>query len=256
MAAEREDLHAGLVSIVGAGPGPADLLTLRALDRIQRAEVAVHDRLIAAEVLALLPAAAERIYVGKASGHHVMSQAQIHEVLIREARRGRRVLRLKGGDPLVFGRGGEEAQALAEAGLAFEIVPGISAANGCAAAAGIPLTHRDVAQACVFLPGHLAEGSPGLDWSSLARPYQTRVFYMGLARLTSIAQALIWHGLDPATPAAAVIDGTRSSQQVLAAPLHRLMQQAPAHAGRPGLFIVGETVALSPHFAPGSSGGA
>ncbi len=248
MVTETTGRPAGQVFIVGAGPGPADLLTLRALDRIRQAEVTVHDRLIGAEVLALLPPQAERIYVGKASGDHVMSQAQIHQILIREARRGRRVLRLKGGDPYVFGRGGEEAQALAAAGLAFEIVPGISAANGCAAAAGIPLTHRDMAQSCVFLPGHLAEGSPALDWHGLARPHQTRVFYMGLARLRSIGHSLIRHGLDPATPAAVVIDGTRRSQQVLAAPLQVLLNQAPDYARQPGLLIVGETAALCPQF--------
>lgn len=250
-------IRPGMVCIVGAGPGPADLLTLRALDRIRRAEVVVHDRLIDAEVLALIPAQAERIYVGKASGHHVMSQAQIHAVLIEQARQGRRVVRLKGGDPHVFGRGGEEVQALQAAGLSFEVVPGISAANGCAAAAGIPLTHRDLAHSCTFLSGHLAAGdadnSADFDWAALARPRQTRVFYMGVERIASIARQLIAHGLAPDTPAAIVQDGTRAGQRVLATGLATLVAQAPAYGPRPGLLVVGETVSLSPHFEAAAS---
>ena len=238
----------GMVYIVGAGPGPADLLTLRALDRIQRAEVVVHDRLISAEVLALLPARAERIYVGKASGLHTVMQAQIHALLIEHARRGLRVVRLKGGDPHVFGRGGEEVEALQAAGLAFEVVPGISAANGCASAAGIPLTHRELAHSCTFLSGHLAEGSTDFDWAALARPHQTRVFYMGVEHVGVIARRLIAHGLAPNTPAAIVQDGTRATQRVWAMGLAALVDQAPAYGPRPGLLVIGETVALSPHF--------
>lgn len=240
----------GTVHIVGAGPGPADLLTLRALDRIQRADVVVHDRLIDAEVLALIPPEAERIYVGKASGHHVMSQEQIHAVLIEQARKGRRVVRLKGGDPHVFGRGGEEVQALQAAGLSFEVVPGVSAANGCAAAAGIPLTHRDLAHSCTFLSGHLAEGNIDFefDWAALARPRQTRVFYMGVERIATIARQLIAHGLAPDTPAAIVRDGTRAGQHVLATGLAALVARAPAYGPRPGFLVIGETVCLSPHF--------
>ena len=241
-------VQAGMVHIVGAGPGPADLLTLRALDRIRRAEVVLHDRLIDAEVLALIPPQAERIYVGKASGHHAVSQAQIHALLIEQARRGRRVVRLKGGDPHVFGRGGEEVQALQAAGLAFEVVPGVSAANGCASAAGIPLTHRDLAHSCTFLSGHLAEGSADFDWAALARPRQTRVFYMGVERVAVIARQLIAHGLAPDTPAAIVQDGTREGQRVLATGLAALVARAPAYGPRPGLLVIGETVSLSPHF--------
>lgn len=248
MLAEARGIKPGMVYIVGAGPGPADLLTLRALDRIQRAEVVVHDRLIDAEVLALIPSQAERIYVGKASGHHVMSQVQIHSVLIELARKGRRVVRLKGGDPHVFGRGGEEVQALQLAGLSFEVVPGVSAANGCAAAAGIPLTHRDLAHSCTFLSGHLADGSTDFDWAALARPRQTRVFYMGVERVGTIARQLIAHGLAPDTPAAIVQDGTRDGQRVLATGLAALAERAPAYGPRPGLLVIGETVALSPHF--------
>ena len=248
MAAEPRSVAPGMVHIVGAGPGPADLLTLRALDRIQRAEVVVHDRLIAPEVMALVPQDAERIYVGKASGHHVMPQAQIHAVLIEQARKGRRVVRLKGGDPHIFGRGGEEVQALQAAGLAFEVVPGVSAANGCAAVAGIPLTHRALAHSCTFLSGHLAEGSAELDWVALARPHQTRVFYMGVERVRTIAHQLIAHGLAPDTPAAIVQDGTREGQRVWATGLAALAERAPAYGLRPGLLVIGETVALSPHF--------
>lgn len=244
-----------MVHIVGAGPGPADLLTLRALDRIQRADVVIHDRLIGPDVLALVPPQAERFCVGKARGDHSVEQTQIHAMLVEQARRGRRVVRLKGGDPFVFGRGGEEAQALQAAHLDFEVVPGISASNGCAATAGIPLTHRELAHSCTFLSGHLAEGnlesSPHVDWTALARPNQTRVFYMGVAHLGSIARLLISHGLPAQTPAAVVQDGTRPTQRVWAMALSKLVDQAPAYGSRPGLLIIGETVALSPFFKDG-----
>lgn len=238
----------GRVAIVGAGPGPVDLMTLRALDRLQRAEVVVHDRLISAEVLERIPAAALRVYVGKALGDHAVPQEGIHDLLVEHARAGRRVVRLKGGDPYVFGRGGEEVQALQAAGIAFEVVPGVTAASGCSASAGIPLPHRDLAASCVFLPGHLADDEATHDWRALARPGQTRVFYMGIQRLPHIAQQLIAHGLSPDTPAAIVRDGTRPSQTVLACSLRRLVEIAPAYGPQPGLLIIGETVRLSPHF--------
>lgn len=238
----------GSVCIVGAGPGAADLLTLRALQRIQQAEVVVHDRLIAPEVLALIPAKAQRVYVGKASGDHAVPQQGIHALLVEHARAGKRVVRLKGGDPYVFGRGGEEVQALQAAGISFEVVPGVTAAGGCAAAAGIPLTHRDLASSCVFLSGHLAEGNTPQDWAALARPGQTRVFYMGVQRLEHIAQQLIAHGLAPDTPAAIVRDGTRASQTVMATGLAELVAQAPAYGPQPGLLIIGETVSLAAEF--------
>lgn len=239
---------AGFVAIVGAGPGPADLMTLRALDRLQRAEVVVHDRLISSEVLDLIPATALRVYVGKALGDHAVPQQGIHALLVQHARAGRRVVRLKGGDPYVFGRGGEEVQALQAEGIAFEVVPGVTAASGCSAAAGIPLTHRDFAACCVFLPGHLADDEATHDWRALARPGQTRVFYMGIQRLAHIAERLIAHGLSPETPAAIVRDGTRPTQTVLACSLRRLVEQAPAYGPQPGLLIIGETVQLSPDF--------
>lgn len=248
MTADRAPRTSGMVSLVGAGPGPADLLTLRAVDRLRCAEVLVHDRLIEPEVLQVAPAQARQIYVGKAAGRHAMPQRQIHSVLIEHARAGRRVVRLKGGDPLLFGRGGEETQALRQAGVAFEVVPGISAANGCAATAGIPLTHRDLAHSCSFLPGHLADEQQSLDWAALARPGQTRVFYMGVARLAFIARRLMGHGLPRETPAAIVYDGTRPRQAVRACPLGELVRVTTVPEVRPGLLLIGETVALSPHF--------
>jgi len=241
-------LPSGQVAIVGAGPGPVDLMTLRALDRLQRAEVVVHDRLISAEILDRISATAQRVYVGKALGNHSVPQEGIHDLLIAHARAGRRVVRLKGGDPYVFGRGGEEVQALQAEGIAFEVVPGVTAASGCSAAAGIPLTHRDFAASCVFLPGHLADDEATHDWRALARPGQTRVFYMGIQRLPHIAERLMAHGLSPDTPAAIVRDGTRPSQTVLACRLSRLVEQAPAYGPQPGLLIIGETVQLSPHY--------
>lgn len=241
---------AGMVCIVGAGPGAVDLLTLRALDRLQHAEVVVYDRLIESDVLELIPLGALRIYVGKALGDHTMPQEGIHAVLIEHARAGRRVVRLKGGDPYIFGRGGEEVQALQAAGIEYEVVPGVTAASGCAAAAGIPLTHRDFSNSCTFLTGHVAEGNPVPDWAALAQPGQTRVFYMGVQRLAYIAERLMAHGLPPATPAAIVRDGTRASQIVFATELSALVAHAPAYGPQPGLLIIGETVRLSPQYRP------
>lgn len=242
----------GFVSIVGAGPGPLDLMTLRALDRLRRADVVVHDRLISAEVLDQIPPQAVRVYVGKALGDHAVPQEGIHALLVAHARSARRVVRLKGGDPYVFGRGGEEVQALQAEGIAFEVVPGVTAASGCSAATGIPLTHRDWASSCVFLPGHLADDGAVTDWASLARPGQTRVFYMGIQRLALIAEQLIAHGLPANTPAAIVRDGTRPTQQVWACRLQQLVQEAPAYGPQPGLLIVGETVRLSPDYRDGA----
>jgi uroporphyrin-III C-methyltransferase len=250
MTIEATRSNCGFVSIVGAGPGPADLMTLRALDRLRRAEVVVHDRLITPEVLDLIPPTALRVYVGKALGNHSVPQGGIHALLVEHARLGRRVVRLKGGDPYMFGRGGEEVQALQTEAIAFEVVPGVTAASGCAAAAGIPLTHRDLAGSCVFLPGHLADDKASHDWQALARPGQTRVFYMGVQRLGQIAHQLMAHGLAPDTPAAIVYDGTRAGQTVMATGLADLVALAPGYGPRPGLLIIGETVRLSPAFTP------
>ncbi|MDB5938206.1 MAG: uroporphyrinogen-III C-methyltransferase [Polaromonas sp.] len=250
MTIEATRSNCGFVSIVGAGPGPADLMTLRALDRLRRAEVVVHDRLITPEVLDLIPPTALRVYVGKALGNHSVPQGGIHALLVEHARLGRRVVRLKGGDPYMFGRGGEEVQALQTEAIAFEVVPGVTAASGCAAAAGIPLTHRDLAGSCVFLPGHLADDDASHDWQALARPGQTRVFYMGVQRLAQIAHQLMAHGLASDTPAAIVRDGTRAGQTVMATGLADLVVRSPGYGPQPGLLIIGETVRLSPAFTP------
>lgn len=238
----------GWVSIVGAGPGPLDLMTLRALDRLRRAQVVIHDRLIGPDILAQIPAQALRLDVGKARGRHAVPQQDIHALMVAHARAGRRVVRLKGGDPFVFGRGGEEMQALQAAAVPFEVVPGISAAQGCGAAAGIALTHRELASQCVFLPGHLAGMAAAYDWEALARPGQTLVFYMGVERLALIAEGLVANGLPADMPAALVLDGTRPGQTVLAWPLQELVRHAPPYGPQPGLLIIGPTVALSPHY--------
>ncbi|OIQ78956.1 siroheme synthase [mine drainage metagenome] len=183
--------------------------------------------------------------MGKALGNHAVPQDQINALLVQHAQAGRQVVRLKGGDPFVFGRGGEEVQALQAAGIGFEVVPGVTAASGCATAAGIPLTHRDLAGSCIFLPGHLADESDAYDWAALARPGQTRVFYMGVQRLPHIARQLIAHGLAPDTPAAIVRDGTRATQRFWATGLSRLVTLAPSYGPQPGLVIIGETVQLS-----------
>ena len=223
-------------------------MTLRALDRLKRAHIVVHDRLITQDVLDQIPASAERLYVGKALGNHSVPQEQINALLVQHAKAGRQVVRLKGGDPFVFGRGGEEVQALQAQGIGFEVVAGVTAASGCCTAAGIPLTHRSLAGSCVFLPGHLADDRDAYDWAALARPGQTRVFYMGVQRLPHIAEQLMLHGLSPDTPAAVVRDGTRNTERVWATGLRRLVTLAPAYGPQPGLVIIGETVQLSHHY--------
>jgi len=200
--------HQGEVYLVGAGPGDPELLTLRALKLMERAEVMLYDNLVSDAVLELVPASVERIYVGKRRADHTLRQEEINALLVRHARAGRRVLRLKGGDPFMFGRGGEEIDSLAANGIPFEVVPGITAALGVAAFAGIPLTHRDYAQACLFVTGHLKDGSMDLDWPALARPRQTVVVYMGLLCLPILCAKLIEHGQSPDLPAAVVQHGT------------------------------------------------
>jgi uroporphyrin-III C-methyltransferase len=235
----------GKVFLVGAGPGDPDLLTMRAARLLGRADVVVYDHLVGDGVLDLIAPTAERIYVGKQRGRHALSQPEINALLVRLARQGREVIRLKGGDPFVFGRGGEELQALAAQGIAFEVVPGITAACGVASYAGIPLTHRDHAQTCLFVTGHLKDGSCDLDWPALTRPRQTVVIYMGLAALAAICAQLIAHGLPPHTPAAVVQQGTTLDQQVVSATLADLdAQVADAGLHSPCLIIVGEVVRL------------
>jgi uroporphyrin-III C-methyltransferase len=243
-------LPRGQVALVGAGPGDPELLTLRAARRLAEADVVVFDHLVGPGVLDLVPPQVERVYVGKERANHSLEQPRINELLVRLARRGRRVVRLKGGDPFVFGRGGEELQALAAAGIPFEVVPGITAACGVAATAGIPLTHRDHAQACLFVTGHLKDGSCDLDWPALARPRQTVVIYMGLGGLAEICEQLIAHGLPGTHPAGVVEQGTLPGQRVVTATLSDLPQRvAGAGLRSPCLTIVGEVVALQAELA-------
>ncbi len=235
----------GEVYLVGAGPGDPELLTLRALKLMQCADVALYDNLISPEVLDLLPPSTERIYVGKRRANHTMRQEEINALLVKHARAGKRVLRLKGGDPFIFGRGGEEIDTLSENGIPFEVVPGITAALGVAAYAGIPLTHRDCAQSCVFVTGNLKDGSMDLDWPALARPRQTIVVYMGLTGLPVLCAKLVEHGLAPATPAAVVQQGTSETQRVVTGTLKTLPQlAADAVLHGPTLIIVGDVVRL------------
>jgi uroporphyrin-III C-methyltransferase len=235
----------GSVALVGAGPGDAELLTLRAARLIGAADVVVFDNLVGPEVMSLIDPRAERIYAGKQRAHHTLEQEGINELLVRLARGGRRVVRLKGGDPFTFGRGGEEVLALAQAGVPFEVVPGVTAAHGVAAYAGIPLTHRDHAQSCVFVTGHLKDGSCDLDWAGLARPRQTVVIYMGLAGLPQIASQLIAHGLPADWPAAVVSKGTLPGQRVVTGTLATIAEAAlAAQLASPCLTLVGEVVKL------------
>lgn len=239
----------GYVYLVGAGPGDPELLTLRGARLVAGADVLVHDNLVSPDILALAPSA-ERVYVGKKAADHVLPQGDINALLVRLAGEGKRVVRLKGGDPFVFGRGGEEMEALVEAGVPFEVVPGVTAASGVAAYAGIPLTHRDHAQAVVFATGYLKDGALELDWPMLARKGQTVVLYMGVSRLREIAAGLIGHGLDGTTPVAVVERGTTQVQGVCVAPLADIAEKVRAHGIKPpALVVVGSVVGLYPRLA-------
>jgi len=236
---------AGKVFLVGAGPGDPELLTRKGARILASADTVVFDHLVSEAVLDLAPAAAERIHVGKEPGHHELPQADINRLLIERARAGRCVVRLKGGDPLVFGRGGEEIIDLAAAGVPFEIVPGITAASAASAYSGIPLTHRAVARACTLVSGHLINGDVDLDWAALTRPEQTIVVYMGVAAIGIICRRLIEHGLDSATPAVAIRNASVATQHTVTGTLADLPGRiAQQNMQPPVTVIIGEVVRL------------
>lgn len=234
--------HRGEVVLVGAGPGDAGLLTLKGLQQIQQADVVVYDRLVSDEIMNLVRRDADRVFVGKRAGYHCVPQEEINQILLREAQSGKRVVRLKGGDPFIFGRGGEELETLCNAGIPFSVVPGITAASGCSAYAGIPLTHRDFAQSVRLVTGHLKTGTEP-DWHNLAAGRQTLVFYMGLGQAAAIQENLIDHGMESDMPVALVENGTAVKQRVVAGKLSELVSLAQ-QVESPSLIIVGRVVAL------------
>ena len=244
-AQKGDEPPSGEVYLVGTGPGDPDLLTFRALRLMQQADVVLYDRLIGDGMLNLVRRDAERIYVGKLPQDHSVPQEEIGNMLIRLASEGKRVLRLKGGDPFVFGRGGEEIEALSENGIAFQVIPGVTAAVGCASYSGIPLTHRDHAQSCVFVTGHEKNGNLDLNWSSLIQPRQTVVVYMGLSSMGAITGGFMANGADPATPAAVIENGTRAGQRVITGTLESLKNKSDAAGIKsPALIIIGSVVTL------------
>ena len=237
-------LQAGEVALVGSGPGDAELLTIRALRFIEQAEVAIYDRLVSDEIMALLPADCERLYVGKEQAKHCVPQDKINELLHQYAQQGKKVLRLKGGDPFIFGRGGEEAEYLLKNGVSCHLCPGITAASGCTTYAGIPLTHRGVAQGCTFITGHMQnDGQLNLPWKSLSDSSQTVVFYMGINTLPSITEQLIKHGRDANTPAALIRKGTQPEQQIFRGKISTLAALVAEHKiTPPTLIVIGDVV--------------
>ena len=238
-------LPAGKVWLIGAGPGDPELLTLKAARLIAAADALVYDHLVSDAIVALASPTARRIYVGKEASNHTLPQDAINTLLVDLAREGLAVVRLKGGDPFIFGRGGEELETLAGTEIPFEVVPGVTAAAGCAAYSGFPLTHRDHAQAVTFVTGHLKDGTVNLDWPALARPCQTVVFYMGIGAAGEICRQMIAHGLPATTPAAVVRNGTLPDQRTLLADLATLPARiAESGIKPPALIIVGSVVSL------------
>ncbi|NAW80861.1 uroporphyrinogen-III C-methyltransferase [Vibrio sp. V43_P6S15P86] len=240
----KQSLQPGEVALVGAGPGDPELLTVKALNCLQQADVVLYDYLVSEEIMALIPSDTILVCVGKRAGHHSVPQEKTNQLLVDFAKQGYKVVRIKGGDPFVFGRGGEELEVLADAGVRFQVVPGITAAAGATAYAGIPLTHRDYAQSAIFVTGHLKEESDEMDWSTLARGNQTLVIYMGLMKSHYIQNQLIKHGRSASTPIAIIERGTQIQQKVFTGELSQLSDLSK-EAQSPSLIVVGEVVRLS-----------
>ncbi|MEF1291251.1 uroporphyrinogen-III C-methyltransferase [Vibrio sp. M260118] len=238
----------GEVALIGAGPGDLELLTIKALRFLQQADVVLYDYLVSDDIMSLVPSDTIQVCVGKRAGHHSVPQEKTNQLLLDFALKGHRVVRIKGGDPFIFGRGGEELEVLADAGISFHVVPGITAAAGATAYAGIPLTHRDYAQSAMFITGHLKAESDHMDWSTLARGNQTLVIYMGLMKSEYIQSQLIEHGRQPDTPIAIIERGTHSQQKIFKGQLAELADLAK-DAQSPSLIVVGEVVALSEKLA-------
>ncbi|AUH01766.1 uroporphyrinogen-III C-methyltransferase [Prodigiosinella confusarubida] len=247
-AQRSQPVLAGEIWLVGAGPGDIELLTLKALRAIQQADVVVFDRLVSADIMDLVPQQALCIDVGKTRGCHRLSQEKINQLLVELAQAGQRVVRLKGGDPFIFGRGGEEMNYAQQAGIACHVVPGITAATGCAAAVGLPLTHRACAQSVRFVTGHSRDGEPQLDWPTFVDGQQTLVFYMGLSHGSRLCQRLIEHGLSAQTPVAIIERGTQPEQRLLTATLATLPELLARYQPQsPSLLVVGEVVKFCHH---------